>query len=91
MKKIVCLLFVIAFFTASCSAQEKSTPVDSSVFEKKTFKTMPYRLSVPPNYDKSKKYPLVLWLHGGWARGSDNEKQLRSARRANGGRTTIRK
>lgn len=37
---------------------------------------MPYRLFVPANYDKTKKYPLVLWLHGGWARGNDNEKQI---------------
>ncbi|MFN0278061.1 MAG: prolyl oligopeptidase family serine peptidase [Pyrinomonadaceae bacterium] len=37
---------------------------------------MPYRLFVPANYDKSKKYPLVLWLHGGGARGGDNLKQI---------------
>ena len=37
--------------------------------------TMPYRLFVPhPN--KQKKYPLVLWLHGGAGRGKDNVKQI---------------
>jgi predicted peptidase len=76
MKKFCLLLLFVALFSASCSAQEKTKPVDASSFEKKTFKTMPYRLSVPPNYDKTKKYPLVLWLHGAWGRGNDNERQI---------------
>ena len=33
--------------------------------------TMPYLLFVPEGYDKTKRYPLVLWLHGGGTRGSD--------------------
>jgi predicted peptidase len=38
--------------------------------------TMPYRLFVPQGYNKRKKYPLVLWLHGGAGRGNDNLKQI---------------
>lgn len=54
---------------------------EPSVFLAKTFRnskgeTMPYRLFVPPGYDKKKKYPLVLWLHGGAGRGNDNLKQI---------------
>jgi predicted peptidase len=50
-------------------------------YEKKEFilsegKTLPYRILYPENYDKSKKYPLILLLHGGGERGKDNEKQL---------------
>ena len=30
----------------------------------------------PENYDRKKKYPLILVLHGGGERGKDNEKQL---------------
>jgi predicted peptidase len=30
----------------------------------------------PENYDKTKSYPLVLFLHGAGERGNDNEKQL---------------
>ncbi|WP_010281201.1 chitobiase/beta-hexosaminidase C-terminal domain-containing protein [Bacillus timonensis] len=41
-----------------------------------TYDGMPYRLYVPENYDSSKSYPLVLFLHGGGERGNDNEKQL---------------
>jgi predicted peptidase len=50
------------------------------VYEKKEFvyngKSLPYRVLYPVNYDKSKKYPLLLVLHGGGERGGDNEKQL---------------
>ncbi len=37
---------------------------------------LPYRILYPDNYDKTKKYPLILFLHGAGERGSDNEKQL---------------
>jgi predicted peptidase len=37
---------------------------------------LPYRILYPENYDKSRKYPLLLFLHGGGERGHDNEKQL---------------
>lgn len=76
MKKLGCLLLFIAFFAVSCASQKSAPTVATSAFEKKTYKTMPYRLFVPANYDKNKKYPLVLWLHGAWARGDDNEKQI---------------
>lgn len=33
--------------------------------------TMPYLLFVPEGHDKTKPYPLVLWLHGGGTRGND--------------------
>ena len=39
--------------------------------------SMCYLLFVPAHYDSSKKYPLVLWLHGGGARG-DNPKTILS-------------
>jgi len=51
------------------------------IYEKKEFvfaegKVLPYRLLYPENYDKNKKYPLLLLLHGAGERGKDNEKQL---------------
>jgi len=42
--------------------------------------TLPYRILYPVDFDSSKKYPLILFLHGSGERGNDNEKQL-----ANGG------
>lgn len=38
--------------------------------------TLRYRVLFPENYDRSKSYPLILFLHGAGERGSDNEKQL---------------
>lgn len=39
--------------------------------------TLQYRLLTPKNYDKTRKYPLVLFLHGAGERGSDNALQLK--------------
>jgi predicted peptidase len=38
---------------------------------------MRYLLFVPKDYDRQKKYPLVLWLHGGGSRGDDLKMLLR--------------
>jgi predicted peptidase len=42
----------------------------------KTGVRLPYRLFVPLGYDANRKYPLLLWLHGGEGRGSDNVRQI---------------
>lgn len=65
------MLFVILL---SLFAQK---PVDG--FAPRTYETMPYRLFVPANYDKTQKYPLILWLHGAGSVGSDNFKQISGA------------
>ena len=53
---------------------------DLTQYEKKYFvvgkDSLPYRLLLPVNYDATKKYPLVYFLHGAGERGNDNEKQL---------------
>ena len=38
----------------------------------------PYRLLKPDHYDKGKRYPLVLLLHGYGERGTDNEKPIKT-------------
>ncbi len=70
-----CLFLVLMLISGLCSGQ------DFSIFEKRTFitskgDTLPYRILLPENYSKEKKYPLVLFLHGGGEKGNDNEKQL---------------
>ena len=50
------------------------------IYERKEFvfngNKLPYRILYPVNFDKTKKYPLLLFLHGAGERGKDNEKQL---------------
>jgi predicted peptidase len=38
--------------------------------------TLKYRILYPQNFDATKKYPVVLFLHGRGESGNDNEKQL---------------
>lgn len=74
MKKNIVLCF---FFFAAISfnyAQDKSL-YQKYIFIKGT-DTLPYRLLLPENYDATKKYPLILFLHGAGERGNDNEAQL---------------
>lgn len=40
--------------------------------------TIPYRLYVPTDYDSSKSYPMLLFMHGYGERGSDNYIQLKN-------------
>jgi len=73
MKNLIVLF--TALFSLSVSAQ------DTSLYLRKEYvnaegKVLPYRILYPENYDKSKKYPLILFLHGAGERGTDNAKQL---------------
>lgn len=38
--------------------------------------TLPLRILYPQNFDATKKYPVILFLHGSGERGNDNKKQL---------------
>lgn len=53
---------------------------NQSLFQKKWMvqggDTLPYRILFPLNYDSTKQYPVVFFLHGAGERGRDNEKQL---------------
>ena len=73
MKKAIQLLILLITASQFLMAQ-------NDLFMKQEFisksDTLRYRILFPENYDISKKYPLVLFLHGSGERGSDNEKQL---------------
>jgi predicted peptidase len=57
------------------SAQSKTSFERGSFILKKD--TLAYRILFPANFNQSKKYPLMLVLHGAGERGSDNDAQLK--------------
>lgn len=69
-------------FTDWLDVQGLLKPADFALeaYLRRSFKSaenvLPYRILYPENYDKAKKYPLILLLHGAGERGNDNEKQL---------------
>ena len=74
--------FLLAFASYSDEAPKAAPPDPASAYEARTFSapdggTLGYRLLKPQNYDSTKKYPLVLVLHGSGERGVDNEAQLK--------------
>lgn len=74
-KKLGVSLVVFLFFAQPLDAQ------DLCAFEKRTYTSatgqiLPYRILYPESYNKEKKYPVILFLHGAGERGNDNEKQL---------------
>jgi predicted peptidase len=80
--KLLFLTFLTMAGTTLSSAQQLRTTgqrekiLVPSVFKNTRDETLPYRLFIPPNYDRKKKYPLVVYLHGGGGRGDDNLKQI---------------
>ena len=75
MRKFAFALIPILSITALV-AQKREDVLVAKVYKGSQGRTIPYRLYVPENYDKQKKYPLVLYLHGGGGRGEDNRKQI---------------
>jgi poly(3-hydroxybutyrate) depolymerase len=50
--------------------------MDGRIFDAGTGFKLPYRLGKPPAYDATKKYPLVVFLHGSGEAGTDNRLQI---------------
>lgn len=73
LKMILCCLFSFCIYSSGYAQ-------DFSAYQRKWLvqgaDTMPYRVLYPLNYDTSKKYPLIFFLHGSGERGTDNRKQL---------------
>ncbi|MDP6635564.1 MAG: dienelactone hydrolase family protein [Phycisphaerae bacterium] len=47
------------------------------LYEPNTHDKMPYRLMKPISFDKTRRYPVIVSLHGAGGRGDDNRKQLK--------------
>jgi predicted peptidase len=70
------LVFLLAPFAIGGQLTNDDIEFRKKVYANKQGERLPYRLYVPLGYDANRKYPLLLWLHGGDGRGSDNVKQL---------------
>lgn len=75
MKKITAVILLCITAIVGIKAQ------DTTLYQRGEYvfaegKILPYRILYPANYDRSKKYPLILVLHGAGERGKDNIKQL---------------
>ena len=66
----------VAWIKSEADLTKDDIDFRKNVYVDKDGHRLPYRLFVPLGYDANRKYPLLLWLHGGKARGSDNVRQL---------------
>lgn len=82
--KIITLLLALPLAAITPIRAKDQAQVASSAteaYEARTFAgpdgaKLNYRLLRPKNYDASRKYPVVIFLHGSGERGSDNAAQL---------------
>jgi len=69
------ILFLLASAPGNAGRAEEKPENDwISLYEPQTYNEMPYRLMKPIRFDASKRYPLIVSLHGGGGRGTDNRK-----------------
>jgi predicted peptidase len=80
--KLIFAVILTLLLTAACFGQQLRTIEQREkilvpkVFKNSRSETLLYRLFIPPNYNPKKNYPLVVYLHGGGGRGTDNLKQI---------------
>jgi len=81
----MCALLALAVATVASGSLEPQSKANPSrlvggEFIARTQQTaagpMPYRLYIPRNYTPQRRYPLILWLHGGGGSGNDNARQI---------------
>lgn len=75
MKFVLPLTLCLSLFTTIGSGQD-SLRYASFSFTSSNGTELPYRLLPPSTDSVLERYPLILFLHGGGERGSDNESQL---------------
>ena len=78
MKRILAILLAIVFVATPLTALATRDvyEVALSFTYSKDGTTIPYRVILPENYSDTKKYPMLLFLHGAGERGNDNKSQF---------------
>jgi predicted peptidase len=72
----LCALILSSTYISSGPGKQLDQILIAKTFHNTRDQALPYRLYVPRDYDQSKKYPLVLFLHGGGGVGTDNLTQI---------------
>ncbi|GAA4440322.1 dienelactone hydrolase family protein [Ravibacter arvi] len=70
------LIWVLVAGTVVPSAAQEADQFEAKKYTAKNGVELPYRVLLPENFDPSKRYPLLLFLHGSGERGNDNKAQL---------------
>lgn len=74
--KLNLALILTLLASGTAFSQDRQKILVPKVFKNTQNESLLYRIFIPHNYDRKKKYPLVLYLHGGGGRGADNLKQI---------------
>lgn len=75
-KTLSSVLAMLIIFGSCLSSQAQLASFRKASYTSSQGDTLPYQILYPKDYDPTKKYPLILFLHGSGERGNDNEKQL---------------
>lgn len=76
MKPFVLIPLLVLFAALPLASQDKLDGFVARTFKNSRREKMPYRLFIPSGYDKNKKYPIIIWLHGAGGAGNDNLLQI---------------
>ena len=78
MKKTLTIIIALAacLFPINMAHGQTQRQFTGKVFHSSHGQDLPYRVMFPEDFDPSKSYPLILFLHGAGERGTDNNSQL---------------
>jgi predicted peptidase len=74
--RILAMLGIIYLAFPFLAQAQTNSAFDRGSYVNKT-DTLAYRILFPKKFDPSKKYPLIIVLHGAGERGNDNEAQIK--------------
>lgn len=73
----VAILGVILLFSFTSISVAQLTDFEAEIYTDSLDNELKYQILKPVDYDSTKSYPLVLFLHGAGERGNDNYSQLK--------------
>jgi predicted peptidase len=73
---LAAILLVVSILKEIDSSTDRPATFQAMTFRSASGAAMPYRFFIPSTYSPVKKYPLVVWLHGGEGAGHDNLKEI---------------